>query len=623
MKNLRCFILLFLFFVCNSILGVEQRDTTLIHLDSVVVTGSRDQTDVRNLPMTISVIGKQRLTENHQNNVLPTLSQQVPGLFVTSRGLLGFGVSAGAAGTIKVRGVGGMADLLVLIDGLPQYAGLYGHPLADTYQTMLADRVEVLRGPASMVYGSNAMGGVVNIVTQQMVQNGMNSHIQLQGGSYGTWMAHAVNSTRKGKFSSVAGAGYGRTDGHRPHSAFKQTNGFLKLGYDFTRHWALALNTNINYFESSNPGEVFNPLIDNDMMITRGTATVSMTNEYAQTGGALRMYLHWGHHHINDGYHAGEVPQKAYYLHDDRMGGLSLYQSFQLFSGNRATVGFDIMQAGGHAWNKAMADGTLTDIANKQVTETAGYVDMRQTITPWMLVDIGIRLDHHSVSGNEWIPQGGVNFFLKNHATLRAMVGKGFRFPTIRELFMYRPANDELKAQQLMNYELSYRQHLLENRLSIGANVFYLKAKNMIEVRMIDGAPRNVNTGLMENSGLEVEFDLKMNRYIDVNGNYSFLHMSRPQLAAPRHKLMIGAGYQQNRFRLNSNLQYIAGLYTIIGANEKKENYWLWNLTTGYQLSKKLQLFVKGENLLAQQYQTINGFPMPRATFMGGIDLTF
>ncbi len=186
MKNLRCFILLFLFFVCNSILGVEQRDTTLIHLDSVVVTGSRDQTDVRNLPMTISVVGKQRLTENHQNNVLPTLSQQVPGLFVTSRGLLGFGVSAGAAGTIKVRGVGGMADLLVLIDGLPQYAGLYGHPLADTYQTMLADRVEVLRGPASMVYGSNAMGGVVNIVTQQMVQNGMNSHIQLQGGSYGT-----------------------------------------------------------------------------------------------------------------------------------------------------------------------------------------------------------------------------------------------------------------------------------------------------------------------------------------------------------------------------------------------------------------------------------------------------
>lgn len=58
----------------------------------------------------------------------------MPGLFVTTRGVLGYGLSTGAAGAIKMRGIGGMADMLVLIDGLPQYAGLYGHPLADTYR---------------------------------------------------------------------------------------------------------------------------------------------------------------------------------------------------------------------------------------------------------------------------------------------------------------------------------------------------------------------------------------------------------------------------------------------------------------------------------------------------------
>lgn len=136
-------------------------DTATFKLDDVVVTGSRYQTDIRHLPMTLSVVHRQKLTENYYGNVLPSLTQQVPGLFTTSRGILGYGVSTGAAGGIKVRGIGSTANLLVLIDGLPQYAGLYGHPVADAYQTMLAERVEVLRGPASTIYGSNAMGGVV------------------------------------------------------------------------------------------------------------------------------------------------------------------------------------------------------------------------------------------------------------------------------------------------------------------------------------------------------------------------------------------------------------------------------------------------------------------------------
>ncbi|MDD5821995.1 MAG: TonB-dependent receptor plug domain-containing protein, partial [Prevotella sp.] len=140
--------------------------TDSVRLSDVVVTGTRYRSDIRHLPLDVSVIGRSQLTASYQPSVLPTLSQQVPGLFVTTRGILGYGLSTGAAGTIKMRGVGGSADLLVLIDGLPQYAGLYGHPLADTYQTMMADRVEVVGGPASAIYGSNAMGGVVNIVTR-------------------------------------------------------------------------------------------------------------------------------------------------------------------------------------------------------------------------------------------------------------------------------------------------------------------------------------------------------------------------------------------------------------------------------------------------------------------------
>ena len=102
-------------------------------IDEVVVTGTRNETDIRHLPMTISVVNRKVLERRFQPSVLPALTEQVPGLFATSRGIMGYGVSTGAAGGMNLRGIGGSptAGLLVLIDGHPQYMGLMGHPIAD------------------------------------------------------------------------------------------------------------------------------------------------------------------------------------------------------------------------------------------------------------------------------------------------------------------------------------------------------------------------------------------------------------------------------------------------------------------------------------------------------------
>lgn len=156
-------------------------------IDEVVVTGTRHQTDIRHLSQTVSVVNRKRIEQSMQPSLLPVLTEQVPGLFTTSRGVMGYGVSNGAAGGISLRGLsGGNARLMVLIDGHPQYAGIFGHPIADAYQTLLADRVEVLRGPASVLYGSNAMGGVVNIVTRKMHEDGIRTHLHTGYGSYNT-----------------------------------------------------------------------------------------------------------------------------------------------------------------------------------------------------------------------------------------------------------------------------------------------------------------------------------------------------------------------------------------------------------------------------------------------------
>ena len=304
-----------------------------VALQEIVVTGTRNAVDIRHLPMTVNVIGNEKLNEQHQVNVLPTVMQQVPGLMITSRAMMGYGVSTGAAGGILMRGVsGGAGQLLVLIDGHPQYNGVYGHPISDSYQTLMAERVEVLRGPASVLYGSNAMGGVLNIVTKSMHEDGVKTDINLGAGSYGTVQTEASNRIRSGKFGSTIAAQYNRTDNHRSRMGFEQYGGYMKLGYDFTNHWNAYLDANITHFNSSYPGAVSAPLYDADQWITRGVVSAALENHYNRTNGAISVYSNFGRHKIDDGTADPAVPTQRFFRSKDALTGISLYQTTQMFA---------------------------------------------------------------------------------------------------------------------------------------------------------------------------------------------------------------------------------------------------------------------------------------------------
>ena len=606
-----------------------QNDTATIALENVVVTGTRSATDVRHLPMTVNVINRQKLTESFRPNMLPTLTEQVPGLFTTARGMMGYGVSGGAAGGINFRGIsGGAGQLMVLIDGHPQYQGVYGHPISDSYQTMMAERVEVLRGPASVLYGSNAMGGVINIVTRGMHRDGVRTNVNLGAGSWGTFQAEVSNQVRSGRFSSTVAAQYGRSDNHRPRMGFEQYGGYLKLAYDFNEHWNAFVDGNLTRFNASNPGTVDAPIYEGDQWITRGAVALGVENHYDRMSGRISVYDNFGFHKINDGYSEGQQPQKRLFRSKDALAGVSLYQSFNLFEGNRLTVGFDYQHIYGRAYYTSRETGEVLETQNKQSAhshrnEVAGYVDFRQDILSWLTVDAGLRVDHHSVTGTELIPQGGVVIRPIETGEIKAMVSKGFRNPTMREMYLYPPSNEDLKPERLMNYELSWRHKLPTTGFSYGVNLFYLKGDNMIQTVRIDGKPRNVNTGEIENYGVEVEASYALNTHWSLNANHSYVHMKNPVLGSPENKSYLGATWHQGKWNASLGLMNILALYTAVGENETKENFLLLNATLGYQLTKNVALWAKGENLLAQRYEINAGFPMPRATFMGGVNISF
>ena len=636
--------LLLLFFALGEITASAQTDSLPnitktsngklidpIQIHEVVVTGTRNETDIRHLPMTISVIDRKQIEQSMQPSILPILTQQVPGLFITARGIMGYGVSGGAAGGMSLRGIGsGSGRLMVLIDGHPQYMGLMGHPIADAYQSLMAERVEVLRGPASVLYGSNAMGGVINIVTRQLHEEGVKTNLNLGYGSFNTLQSEVTNRIRKGGFTSLISGSYNRTDGHRRNMGFEQYGGYAKLGYEFSPYWNIRGDVNVTHFNASQPGEVTDPMIDADQSNTRGMTSVAVENRYERTSGAVSFFYNWGDHWINDGYTANPDDKnnpKPYRFdsHDDMMG-ISWYQSAQLFTGNRLTAGVDYYRFGGKAQNRYVEgerNGEREHIVDKVQHEIAGYIDFRQDISHWLTLDAGIRIDHHSHIGTEWIPQAGLSFHLPGSIELKASAGKGFRYPTIREMYMFPPKNPDLRPESMWNYELAFPQRLLDGRLSYGINVFYIDGKNLIVAVPRAGAtPLNMNTGKIDNTGVEVEAAYRIHPHWSVETNYSYLHMDNPVLGAPEHKFYAGAMFSKNRWTVSTGFQYVANLYTDVD-HVQTEDFVLWNINGSFKVTEWFDIWARGENLLAQRYEINAGYPMPKATIMAGINVKF
>ena len=606
---------------------VEEPDS-LINLKGVVISANKIQVNRSSVPLTISVIDQQAIEASSESALLPVLSERVPGLFVTEKGITGFGVSEGAAGTINIRGVGSGNKVLVLFDGQPQWAGLFGHSLPDTYVASDVERVEVIRGPGSLLYGSNAMGGVINIITRKHHQAGRRTQARVMYGSYNTQKYMVNNGYNVGNFSSFVSVNHDRTDGHRPNSDFQITNGFANLGYRFNDHFKMTGDVSLAKYKFQNPGKTYSPMIDNKMNIFRGTASLGFENHFEKASGAVQLFYNWGNHKINDGYQAGEQPQDYLFRSTDQNLGVLLYESFHLFEGNTLTVGIDYKNWGGHAWND-MNDGSKEEIIDKSINETAGYVIMQQELFDLLSLNAGVRYEHNSAYGGEWVPQGGLTVRPFEGNTIRGSISKGFRSPNIRELYMWGTKNPDLLPESMINYEVAISQNFLDNRLFAELTAFFIDGKNLIVADRVNSNSEfpkiNRNLGTFTNKGIEFETRYQILNNLSVDANYSYLHMSKAIPGAPEHKLYAGVSYAPGRFSFNVSVQSIFGLYTD-DACKKEEDYTTLNARAAYRfgsVDKGLSLFVKGENLTATRYEINDGFPMPKAIFMGGVEVTF
>ena len=599
------------------------RDT--MNLNEVVVTAPL-KTDPELIPLNVTQISSSQIEQSGESSLLPVLTAKVAGLFVTERGFAGYGVSGGSAGTVNIRGVGQGNKVLFMIDGQPQWAGVFGHSVADTYVANGIERIEVVKGPSSLLYGSNAMGGSINLITHTQREDGLTGRARAMFGSFSTQKFALSSGYKKGKFSATLSGQLDRSNGNRAGSAFWLANEFAQLKYAASRHWSLAGMLDMTQTHADNPGTLQDPLENMWTDVVRGTGGLYIKNNYEKCDGGIQGYINWGRNNVDDGNTPGTTPKDYIFHSTDYNMGVTAYESLYLWQANTLSAGIDFQHWGGHVWNTNKEDESIrTSEARHNVNEIAGYVMMQQGFFHDILnINGGVRLQHGSTYGNEWVPQAGFIVRPTGTAQIKGSFSKGFRAPNIRELYLYPPANPDLKPEYMLNYELSYRQHLLDYRLMLGAAIFYIDGRNMIQTVREDGRPRNVNTGKFRNKGFEVEAAYSILSNLQASASWSYLHTDFDNLYSPKNKLNAEVTYSPGDFSFTLEEMSIWSMQNG-NPDGSKENYSLLNLRAAYTLKGKapVTLSVKIDNITDKHYQIIYGCPMPGTTLMGGVEFKF
>lgn len=616
------FVLTSVLFVANlysqnrpSDINIQNGDSVANILNEVVVTGSNSAVGKNLIPYTVSVVGEKDLQESGSNQLLNAISGQVPSLFVTERALMGFGVSNGGSGGIKIRGVGDNGSVLMMVDGQPQFAGIYSHHIADFYSKEYVERVEVLRGPGSVLYGSNAMGGVINVITKNADVPGIHAALSSQYGSYNTWLTSLNATANYGKFSALANVSYDRTDGQIKGLKYRQWDGFAKLGYQISSNWKTSLDFTLMNFEGEDPvyATLSNPESTDVYYqdVTRGETSLAFFNTYGSTSGAARVYYSWGNHFIDDPRHFHSI--------DDRFGAL-LYQNFSFRSNTDLTIGFDFNTYSGEipvSGGAQHTEGSMSTISRKRITEYSPYVTAAQSLfSEQLVISAGLRVANSNMFGTKVVPQAGIVINPAHLLTIKLSASNGYRNPSFKDLYLYRMANPNLKPENLWNYEISVGKRF-SRYFQIDVTAYYSRGTNMIQVVEM----KNENTGSFINKGIEVSVASHPLNNVNISASYSWLQTSLHNLTgAPRNQYFIGADWQIIK-PLNVSVE-LKGVGSLFVSDEiKRQNYALLNIRAEYTFNKYFSLFLRLNNITDAHYMINRGYEMPGINVMGGFQI--
>lgn len=572
-------IILIFFVVVTSFADETKSDSVKYRFNPVVVTATKVEGAQRDIAASVSVLDESLIRNASSSSALEFVKDHVPGMFITERAVMGYGIAQGSAGGVSIRGVGGSptTGVLVLRDGRPDIMGLMGHPLPDAYSLDGIERVEVVRGPASFLYGTNAMGGVINLVSKKVRVDGFQTRLSASAGNFNSQKINVQHGGKINDFDYNVTASSQRTDGHRDFSDYDGSFFSGHLGYRLSASTEVELNANYSDIYLFDPGTLVQPVMDHWYDIVRSGADISLNHNSMLGKSYLKLHGNFGEHKIYDGWNS-----------NDRTVGAMFYHNTEFWAGNTTTFGFDYKKYGGDA-ESSFPKVPVIDYGEYFMTEWAPYAHMQQMLWNTIVASGGLRFEKHNLYGSQILPKAGIVVHATPFTSVRLSAAKGFRSPSIRELYIFPPRNDALEPESLWNYELGLTQ-LIGMKTSVEAVVFQSNGENMIRTQFAGGKPQFYNSGEFVHKGYELTARLRPSEKFDITASWSDIDLANETLGAPERKLTFYAGYALGRVNIMAAIMHAAQLFGADNRVDKLPDYTLLNLAASIATWKSLNL---------------------------------
>lgn len=617
--------LIFLLFFQLSTLFAEDNliksdsSLTTYYLNPIVKTATKIAGTQRDLSASISLISGPKLKNSPTSQVFELIQNQVPGFFVTEWGVMGFGVAGSSAGKISIRGLGGTADthILILRNGRPDFMGLMGCTIGDEFTIDGVERIEVVRGPASFLYGTNATAGVINIVSSKITEKKFETQFH---GSYGTYNTQKLAISHGGKidrFDYLLTLASRTTDGHRidGNGSYSGKHYTLHTGYQANPNTSVELNGSVADLNLYDPGPTYAPQNQAWYDIQRwgGDFTINHLSQIGETN--LKIHTNFGKHRFFDGWFS-----------EDQMFGIMAYHNIKPSRLNTTTIGIDLKQYGGHGENGSTGQ-THVPFQKHYITEVGPYVHTQQILFQKLIGSVGLRLEHHDKFGLEWLPKLGLVTHISQTTSWRMTLSKGLRNPSIRELYFFPSHNANLKPDAFWNYEIGIHHRIAQN-MKLDGTLFHIHGENLIILSKRTQGPgfQLNNSGEIENTGYELMFNWLVKQNFNLDISWSHITMKFPIPNAPEKKLTLYGSYQYNRILFSGTMTWIMDR---IGQDNDKpvanvypmNDYILINFTLSAPIYGPLGIKMSMKNGLDTEYQAMYGYPMPGRHLV--LDLTY
>ncbi|WP_237099559.1 TonB-dependent receptor plug domain-containing protein [Nitrospina gracilis] len=568
-------------------------------MEPITVNAARDVLELKKRPTSATVITRQDIEEKKYINVEDMLREEL-GLDVLQNGTLG------SSTTIFMRG-GGSSSTLVLIDGVQVNSNTLGSYNFAHIQSDNVERIEILRGPQSTLWGGDAVGGVINIVTRK--GTGAPSHrFSFEGGSYATFKETFSTQGAFDEFDYAFTAS--RTDAEGFSSANERNGNTEKDGYNNN---SFSLRTGLDFAEKRGRadfiGQYIDARIDFDSFVfgvgqVDGPPYTSQDSYYLAAPVSYKVLPFW-QIRLNPNFAYDQVKSRNQPSGDStiisRTSTLDLQNNFTLGDYYNVLVGGEYQVRAG----ENIANGMDRKLDNKSAY-MQGIFDYEDTV----VITAGFRHDVNDSFDDVTTYKFEAAYRFKQTGTrIRGAYGTGFRAPTINDLFFPGFSNPNLQPEENTSWEVGIDQTFLDGNITFSSVFFDARFENLIQFSLATFRPENVARATSR--GLENTLTVRLPWDFEVSANYTW---NQAFDTATRTQLRRRA---EHKFHVNIHHWWRNRLHSLIGVTHKSKTldgatgtdpYIVVRAAMDYTVNERWKLTVRGENLFDENYEEIPGF---------------